>query len=260
MRTFLIPLILAAACFSQAPSSLLPPDDFVAGWTRTAIFCEKGAVTDPDSLYGVIDGGDGVFTDRGFAAGVMDGYKNGEEEICAWIFDQGNQANALSVYKYSCDSLYGEYRPMANIGDTSHLDTSAGRDKLEFVCGKFFVKIYMGKDPGPQAAGLALANLIVNGIIPVEHFTVKAQPLPSISIFPLPSAAGCRMVWTGLLPARFVISDIRGAVVMETAMSTGQELLWNGKAGNGVPLPAGTYCVRVTGGGRAASARFVLAR
>jgi hypothetical protein len=64
-------------------------------------------------------------------------------------------------------------------------------------------------------------------------------------------------------PVRLAVLDVRGrevAVLREETLPAGfHDLAWNGE-GNGVPLPAGVYFLRVTAAGKALVQKVVLLR
>jgi len=142
MRIFPGILVFVTACLGAAPEWLLPADNAVTGWVMSTVSgCYSGTAVDSQTLYDKIDGGATEYTDRGYQGSAYSGYANGSDRLCVEIYDQGAPDSALHVYQYFF-STGEECRPIANLGDSARLDTSAAfNNNLEFIAGRYFVRI-----------------------------------------------------------------------------------------------------------------------
>lgn len=169
--TIFITIILLLYCvgFSQTPEELLPEENEIAGWVfDTDSICNEGTADDPQSLFDIIDGGAEVYTSRGFVAGAFDGYSDGSYQLCVEIYDQGFIDSALSVYKATYD---GEYKPIANAGDSARLDTvPLFNFEIEMLVNKFFVRISSvdTKEEAYVQAAIAMAQNIAGEVGIIE--------------------------------------------------------------------------------------------
>jgi hypothetical protein len=134
----LIPAILIASLFLQCrisenpatssdPADLLPIDNDISGFVRKG---NPQIMTDQSSIYATIDGQAELYIDYGFTDGVKQLFSNGNIDIDAQLFNQGNEKNAEGLFERfypSSPELISQKNPRVVIDQADTRSSTRGR-------------------------------------------------------------------------------------------------------------------------------------
>jgi hypothetical protein len=107
-------------------------------------------------------------------------------------------------------------------------------------------------------------------VVAVDLPPSRARPVPSLRVWPNPSAAGARIELNGFpeierAAVSIGIFDVRGRLI--TAVARGMPgslavdgLAWDGRDSRGRALPAGIYFLRVRAGDRTLGTKLLIVR
>lgn len=269
MRAMTFLFLIATACFSAAPTGLLPADNAVSDWTDdVSTNCVQGSATDSATLYAKIDGDATQFMTRGYQGSAYNGYKNATaNKMCVEIYDQGTPTGALALSQY----FYGtgeECRVITGLGDSARLDTSpAFNNNLEFTTGRYFVRIIVkdSKSESMNSAAVAMGQAIVASAIAVEKSPAGLRLSPALRVYPAPAASGL-VIEAGLKGEMALCRIYNGAgqCVREwqglSPVSGRVRLLWDGCDKSGRTLASGHYVAEIRTPRETVRGRITLAR
>jgi hypothetical protein len=128
-KTSLLIAILLCLAVDCHAGIILPDDNFVVGWTtsgRTLRFVGS-------DLFNYIDGGAELFLEFGFKELVVQGYRQGDNEIVLEVYQMDSPEAALGIYLMKC----GEETPIEKIAARN----SGNKYQFTVVKGSYFILV-----------------------------------------------------------------------------------------------------------------------
>jgi len=153
---------------TESEKLLLTENELPANWKYDPNHTKpEGVVPTQYTLYQIIDGGDGVFLDRGFISGAFKCYWDQSTDtttiIYLEIYEQKNSDSALSVFK----ELYPSSSEVVSIGDTAVFSNDALFNlELYIKANNFYIQLtaYETKEQVYKDALISFGQKIVTKI------------------------------------------------------------------------------------------------
>jgi hypothetical protein len=158
MKRILIFILLCSSLFfctkdkgtnSKATSAadLLVKDNAISGWTKSGRHWTTNSAVE---LRNEINGGSVIYTSRGFVEAAMQTYEgtilNYTETVELYIYDQGNEANAKSVYDEVVRGLSTSIDWMDGAGTEAKIEFGGMLQRIIFYHSKYFVSLTISSD------------------------------------------------------------------------------------------------------------------
>ena len=122
LKTMLTICLILASFAETMADSIIPKNDFVAGWTQSESLLRFEA----GNLYSRIDGGAELFLEFGFKELLVQDYSKGDGEISLEIYRMESPEAALGIYLAKC-------------GEETHIEGIAARNtgnRYQFIIAK----------------------------------------------------------------------------------------------------------------------------
>lgn len=128
-KTSLLIIIIICLAVDCRAGIILPDDNFVVGWTTSG----KTLRFVGSDLYNYIDGGAELFYEFSFKELVVQGYRQGENEMVLEVYQMDSPEAALGIYLMKC----GEETPIEKITARN----SGNKYQFTIVKGSYFILV-----------------------------------------------------------------------------------------------------------------------